>query len=154
MLNEFLNDITVYTEGMVYIIIDEYDQFANNIIENREFFESVTSKDGFVRRFYEIFKVHAGTGIDRIFITGVTSITLDSLTSGFNIASNITMDMALNEMMGFTEDETRGLLELLEIPDTEDIMTLLVEYYNGYVFHEEPYNVTRVLNSNLVLFFG
>jgi len=153
MLNEFLNDITVYTKGKVYILIDEYDHFANNIIENKKFFESVTNKDGFVRRFYEIFKAHAGIGIDRIFITGVTSITLDCLTSGFNIALNVSMDRALNEMMGFTEDETRSLLELLEMPNVEKIMNLLVEHYNGYVFHEIPSKVKRVLNSNLVLYF-
>ena len=153
LLNAFLVDAKVFTKGMVYILIDEYDQFANNIIENKDFFQSITDKDGFVRRFYEIFKSHAGTGLDRIFITGVTSITLDCLTSGFNIASNVSMDSALNEMIGFTEDETRGLLELLEIPDISNTMNLLVEYYNGYLFHEDPGKVERILNSNLVLYF-
>lgn len=154
LLDNFLIDIAGYTKGMVYVLIDEYDHFANDIIGDREFFINVTGKDGFVRKFYEVFKTHTGTGgIDRIFITGVTSITLDSLTSGFNIAKNISMNREFNEMMGFTGDETRGLLNLLGYNDIENIMNLLIEYYDGYMFYYEPGKVKRLLNSNLVLYF-
>lgn len=91
------------------IFIDEYDHFATNIIENPGFFCSVTGRDGFVRRFYEVIKDHTGTGcVDRMFITGVTSMTLDSLTSGFNIGKNISMDPRVNAMAGFMEAETEG----------------------------------------------
>ena len=153
LLDEFFHKTSLITEGMVYILIDEYDQFANNILGNKDFFQSITDKDGFVRRFYEIIKAHAGPGFERMFITGVTSITLDSLTSGFNIAKNVSMRRKLNEMMGFTEDETRGLLDLLDIPDKTNIMNLLIAYYNGYVFYRDPDSVERVLNSNLVMYF-
>ncbi len=153
MLNYFLSDFN--GEGKkLYILIDEYDHFATNIIENPDFFRSVTGRDGFVRRFYEVLKAHTGIGcIDRMFITGVTSMTLDSLTSGFNIGKNISMNPRLNAMTGFKETETRSILEEVGLMNPDAVMARLVAYYNGYVFCHNPRHVTRILNSSLVMYF-
>ena len=88
-----------------YLLIDEYDNFANDLIGANEdtLYYEILSKTGFVRTFYEAIKSGAQEGaISRIFLTGVSPIMLDDLTSGFNIASNITLDKEFNDSLGFT----------------------------------------------------
>jgi len=122
------------------------------LISDTKAFTKVTGKDGFVRSFYEVFKAHAGSGcVDRIFITGVTSLTLDSLTSGFNIAKNISMFPELNEMVGFTTEEAKYLLQEVNTNNIEETMEILAENYNGYRFCKSAEN--KVFNSNMVLYF-
>ena len=88
----------------IYVIIDEYDHFANELLSfQTEEFKNVISKNGKVRKWYEILKEGTETAVDRIFITGVAPITLDSMTSGFNIISDLTRDTRFNEIMGFNE---------------------------------------------------
>ena len=155
LLDRFLIKVNQIIGMKLYIMIDEYDHFANAILSNRQVFTKITSKEGFVRSFYEVFKTHtSGSCIDRIFITGVTSLTLDSLTSGFNIAQNVSMFPELNEMTGFTNDETKVLLKEVAVTSKERIeetMELLIENYNGYCFHKNAEN--KVFNSNMVLYF-
>ena len=152
LLDGFLRKVNQIIDRKLYIMIDEYDHFANAILSNRQVFAKITSKEGFVRSFYEVFKTHtSGSCIDRIFITGVTSLTLDSLTSGFNIAKNVSMSPKLNEMAGFTSEETKTLLKEAEVTDIEKTMELLTENYNGYRFHKRAEN--KVFNSNMVLYF-
>ena len=96
----------------IYVIIDEYDHFANELLGfNPNQFKDLVSKNGKVRKWYEILKKGTESVIDRIFITGVAPITLDSLTSGFNIGLDMTQDRDFNEMMGFTEEELRKLMK-------------------------------------------
>jgi hypothetical protein len=72
--------------GCVYIIIDEYDHFANNLLsQGKDMFKDLVKTDGYVRPFYEALKKGTESVVDRIFITGVMPVLLDSLTSGFNI---------------------------------------------------------------------
>jgi len=152
LLDRFLIKVNQIIDRKLYIMIDEYDHFANAILSNRQVFAKITSKEGFVRSFYEVFKTHtSGSCIDRIFITGVTSLTLDSLTSGFNIAKNVSMSPKLNEMAGFTSEETKTLLKEAEVTDIEKTMEILTENYNGYRFHKRAEN--KVFNSNMVLYF-
>ena len=100
----------------IYVIIDEYDHFANELLGfDTDQFKSLVSKNGKVRKWYEILKKGTETVIDRIFITGVAPITLDSLTSGFNIGTDITRDEEFNEMLGFTEAELVELMNAQEI---------------------------------------
>ena len=103
----------------VYLIIDEYDHFANDIIAmgESEFYREIVRASGFVRDFYETLKIGTESVIDRIFITGISPIMLDDLTSGFNIALNVTMDLSLNEMLGFTEEEVVKILEKVGIEE-------------------------------------
>ena len=96
-------------EEKIYVIIDEYDHFANELLGfNTNQFKNLVSKNGKVRKWYEILKEGTESVVDRIFITGVAPITLDSLTSGFNISSDKTQDREFNEMMGFTEEELKN----------------------------------------------
>ena len=90
----------------IYVIIDEYDHFANELLSfNTEKFKQLVSRNGKVRKWYEILKKGTETIVDRIFITGVAPITLDGLTSGFNIISDKTQNEHFNEMLGFTQNE-------------------------------------------------
>ena len=100
-------------------------------------------------------KVHKGTEIviDRIFITGVAPITLDSLTSGFNISSDKTQDREFNEMMGFTEKELKGLMtqQNIEYKKQEKLLPIMRENYDGYKF--SLHGREKIYNSNMCLFF-
>ncbi len=141
-------------EEKVYVIIDEYDHFANELLGfNTNQFKDLVSKNGKVRKWYEILKEGTETVIDRIFITGVAPITLDSLTSGFNIGSDITMDEKFNEMLGFTEAELKTLMENQSITKEkqEEILPIMKENYDGYRF--SLYAQEKIYNSNMCLYF-
>ena len=89
-------------ESKIYVIIDEYDHFANELLSfDTENFKSLISKNGKIRKWYEVLKTGANSVVERIFITGVAPITLDSLTSGFNIEADLTMKKQFNEMLRF-----------------------------------------------------
>ena len=138
----------------LYVIIDEYDHFANELLGFRtNEFKNLVSKNGKVRKWYEILKKGTESVIDRIFITGVAPITLDSLTSGFNISSDKTKSFTFNEMMGFTQSELITMLDNLEITKKEQntILPIMRENYDGYKF---SVNATEKLyNSNMCLYF-
>jgi len=154
ILRTFFSYVRKKIKGKIYVLIDEYDHFANEILGfNYEFFKESVAQNGFVRKFYEELKNETGSGlVDRIFITGVTPITLDSLTSGFNIGSNITSDEEFNEMVGFRENEVKELIKTtLENYDIEKNIDKLRAYYNGYKFNEDSKN--RIYNSDMILFY-
>ena len=141
-------------EEKIYIIIDEYDHFANELLGfNPEQFRGLVSKNGKVRKWYEILKKGTETVVDRIFITGVAPITLDSLTSGFNIGTDITQDEEFNEMIGFTEEELKEILNNQEISlkEQEKIIPIMKENYDGYKFCLKAKN--QIYNSNMCLYF-
>ena len=138
----------------IYVIIDEYDHFANELLGfNTNQFKSLVSKNGKVRKWYEILKEGTESVVDRIFITGVAPITLDSLTSGFNIGSDITKDEEFNEMMGFTKEEVVKLMESQQIgeKEQEELLPIMKENYDGYKFSLNADK--RMYNSNMCLYF-
>ena len=138
----------------IYVIIDEYDHFANELLGfNTNQFKNLVSKNGKVRKWYEILKKGTESVIDRIFITGVAPITLDSLTSGFNIGLDITQDRDFNEMMGFTNSELLQMIEDLEITKEEqkEILPIMKENYDGYRFSLKANE--KIYNSNMCLYF-
>jgi hypothetical protein len=139
----------------IYLLVDEYDHFANELLSfdiNR--FKSDVSRNGFVRKFYESLKTATGEGvIDRIFITGVSPITMDSLTSGFNISDNISLNPVFHNMMGFTHAETEAILVESAIPSAKipAMMAYLTEWYDGYLFTAD---ITGPLfNPDMLLYF-
>ena len=141
-------------QDKIYVIIDEYDHFANELLGfNTEQFRNLVSKNGKVRKWYEILKEGTETVVDRIFITGVAPITLDSLTSGFNIGTDITQDEEFNEMIGFTEEELKEILNNQEISlkEQEKIIPIMKENYDGYKFCLKAKN--QIYNSNMCLYF-
>ena len=138
----------------IYVIIDEYDHFANELLGfHTDNFRELVSKNGKVRKWYEMLKKGTETVVDRIFITGVAPITLDSLTSGFNICSDRTRNELLNEMLGFTEQELVDLMNNQHISQEEQdvILPILRENYDGYRF--SLLGKERIYNSNMCLYF-
>ena len=141
-------------EEKIYVIIDEYDHFANELLGfNTNQFKNLVSKSGKVRKWYEILKKGTESVIDRIFITGVAPITLDSLTSGFNIGLDITQDREFNEMMGFTEEELKDLMlkQKIDKEEQEKIIPIMRENYDGYRFSLK--GKEKMYNSNMCLYF-
>ncbi|CAA6827306.1 MAG: Conserved protein, partial [uncultured Sulfurovum sp.] len=142
----------------IYILIDEYDHFANAILAySMENFLKVVGKGGFVRSFYEVLKTATGQGtVQKMFITGVTPITLDSLSSGFNIVSNISNAEQFNALAGFTQEEVNyalknSIYKVCSNIDQEQLLTKIKAWYNGYLFNMNANE--RIYNATLVNYF-
>lgn len=140
----------------IYLLIDEYDHFANELISfDFTMFQKVVTRNGWVRKCYEVFKIAAGDNIiQRMFITGVSPIMMDSLTSGFNISNNFSTDIRLHDLMGFTPKEVENLLILIGVKEAniKSTLALMKKWYNGYLFHYEANE--RLYNANSVLYFA
>ena len=142
------------TNKKIFVLIDEYDNFANDLITSDEkLYYDVISSQGHIRTFYKSLKILTSTIIDKIFMTGVSPILLDDLTSGFNITKNLTLDRHYNEMLGFTEEELKVLIHESGINNfnKQTLISDIKQYYNGYLFNED--SETRVFNPNMVLYF-
>ncbi|MEN9613240.1 MAG: hypothetical protein RLZZ628_4054, partial [Bacteroidota bacterium] len=102
----------------IYLFIDEYDQFTNELLSfHFADFQEIVSQNGYVRKFYEVLKEAAMKGfISRLFMTGIAPVTVDSMTSGFNIVTDISLQPMFHNLMGFTEFEVTDLLRQLEMP--------------------------------------
>ncbi|WP_455666244.1 AAA family ATPase [Phocaeicola sp.] len=145
----------------IYLFIDEYDHFTNAILSdagslNR--YTEETHKEGYLRAFFN--KVKAGTysSIKRCFITGVSPVTMDDLTSGFNIGTNYSLSPEFNEMMGFNESEVRQMLEYYSTNSpfnhtVDQLIAIMKPWYDNYCFAEECYGQATMYNSNMVLYF-
>ncbi len=149
--------LKIVQNDSIYLLIDEYDQFANAILaHSMEEFLKIVSKGGFVRSFYEVLKGATQIGtVQKMFITGVTPITLDSLSSGFNIVSNISNNKEFNAMAGFTQDEVdysleESIFKRCDI-DRDELLAKIKTWYNGYLFNPKAEN--RVYNSTLLNYF-
>jgi uncharacterized protein YlbG (UPF0298 family) len=151
---EILFEAVAQSGTKIYLIIDEYDHFVNKIIAmgDGHFYKEIIHASGFVRNFYEVVKIGTKSVIDRIFITGVSPIMLDDLTSGFNIAENMTMNPICGEMLGFTEEEVHEMVDQFEFNmDPEVIMDELRSNYNGYLFYKGGKH--KVYNPDMILYF-
>ena len=143
----------------LYLIVDEYDNFTNNVLNTKghEAYHALTHGTGFYRDVFKVFKPM----FDRIIMLGVSPITLDDLTSGYNIALNMTMDSRFNQMLGFSEDEVRQMIryykevgaikpELTE----DDIVADMKPWYDNYCFAEESYGKEpSMFNSDMVCYY-
>lgn len=141
----------------LYLIIDEYDNFANDLIANQrdDLYYELVQSEGYVRAFYKAVKDGTQTGaIERIYMTGVSPILLDDLTSGANMLENITLEKSLNEIMGMTEEEVANSVNLLGLDQKFDPDVLLhdmKEWYNGYKFSKRAEK--KVYNTDMVIYF-
>ena len=146
-------------EEKIYVIIDEYDYFANELLGFKtEEFKNLVAKNGKIRKWYEILKEGTETVVDRIFITGVAPVTLDSTTSGFNIASDITKNIIFNDMLGFSKEDVIYLMKELEIPEEtqKELLPVIKTNYDGYVFStmiRDNIENYKLYNSNMTLYF-
>ena len=147
---------TIKNLPKIYLLIDEYDHFANELISfNFDFFAKSVTENGFVRKFYEVLKMATWNGIiDRLFITGVSPVTLDSMTSGFNIGTNISLFEEFHEMLGFEEKEVQGIMKGIGVKITEltQVMNDLRAWYDGYLFNINA--KSHVYNPDMVLYFS
>lgn len=144
----------------IYLILDEYDNFANNILVDygNERYRSITHGSGFFRNFLKVVKDYSNGVIERIFLTGVSPVTMDDLTSGFNIADNYSSNSEFNNMIGFNEYEVRALIEYykscVELPhSTEELVNIMKPWYDNYCFSTESLDEPPMYNSDMVLYF-
>ena len=145
----------------IYLFIDEYDHFTNHILSDAarlEEYKGETHGTGYLRTFFDTIKSGTYSSIERVFITGVSPVTLDDLTSGFNIGTNYSLDYDFNEMVGFTEKEVREMLTYYgrhyQFNHTiDELIEIMKPYYDNYCFSEDAYGETTMYNSNMVLSF-
>ena len=139
----------------LYILIDEYDNFANKLLLNNkhDYFTIVSNKTALFKQFFTILK--AGTTgnnapIKRMFITGVTPMTMYDVTSGFNIGKNISLSTEFHDLVGFNQRELNQILHDYDLHETVD-KSLLKDWYNQYVFNENsPHSL---YNTDMILYF-
>ncbi len=145
----------------IYLFIDEYDNFTNMILANEEHlvrYRKQTHGESYLRRFFNTIKGAAGGAIGRVFVTGVSPVTMDDLTSGFNIGTNYSLTPQFNEMTGFNEEEVREMLgyyaSVLPFNHTVDeLIQKIKPWYDNYCFAEKEYGKTTIYNSVMVLYF-
>ena len=141
----------------LYIFIDEYDHFANRLLiqNENEYKNIVTDKTAFFKEFFTILKSATdseNSPLKRLFITGVTPMTMYDVTSGFNIGQNISLKKEFNDLVGFTQEEVNEILNYYNIQhSTFNIQHLLKEWYNNYQFSK--YVDYKIYNSDTILYF-
>ena len=143
----------------LYLIVDEYDNFTNVVLneQGNEVYHALTHASGFYR---EVFKKFKGM-FERIFMTGVSPVTLDDLTSGFNIGWNISTDFQFNMMLGFSETDVREMLQYYkdagQLPSQVNIEAMIEEmrpWYDNYCFAKESLERDpKMFNCDMVLYF-
>ena len=148
------------TKGIpLYLIIDEYDNFTNTVLneQGEKVYWAITHADGFYR---DVFKKFKGM-FERIFITGVSPVTLDDVTSGFNIGWHISTKPEFNQMLGFSLEEVRKMFayykEVGGIPATSDIEVMIDEmkpWYDNYCFSKKALETqSKVFNCDMVIYY-
>ena len=149
------------TGQRIYLFIDEYDHFTNQILANQAHegkYRQQTHGEGYLCKFFDTIKGAAVSTLGRVFVTGVSPVTMDDLTSGFNIGTNYSLYPEFNEMTGFTEEEVREMLgyyaSILPFNHTVDeLIQVMKPWYDNYCFAEESYGKTTMYNSVMVLNF-
>ena len=159
-----LNELFLHAKRrgiLLYVLIDEYDNFANTVLAHHgeRAYHGFTHGGGFFRNFFATLKggtERAGGGIERLFITGVSPVTMDDVTSGFNIGKNVSLRPDFNEIVGFTEAEVRRLVETYRDhgvldQDVDTAMGIMGQWYDGYRFATTA--DTDLYNTDMVLYY-
>ena len=140
-----------------YLIVDEYDNFTNNVLNKHgeAVYHAMTHAEGFYRELFKRFK----PSFTRILMMGVSPVTMDDVTSGYNIATALTLEKQFNEMLGFSDDEVRQIIRYYnEVGafslDEEETLKTMRPWYDGYCFSEYG-NVEghHVFNTDMVLYY-
>ena len=154
----FISKIESKVPHKLYVIIDEYDQFTNDLLSRDvDRFKEITRSEGFLKDFYAALKEACDAGVvKRTFITGVTSISLDSMTSGFNIAEKINTESLFATLFGFTDDELKKLIpQVLDLKryghSVDEVFARMKELYDGYRFSLE--SEESVFNASMSLYY-
>lgn len=159
-LNHLLNYIATNRLPPVYVIIDEYDNFANQLITSNQdlLYRELVASDGFLKTFFKTLKAGRESGaVVNIFITGVLPITIDELASAFNIASFLTLVPAFENMLGFTQREVDRLLDAIyqdyafDPATRNEVNTVIKNNYDGY--HFVDIKGEALYNSTILIYF-
>lgn len=157
----YLCDVCSRHGRKIYLFIDEYDHFTNHILSDTarlHEYKQETHGTGYLRTFFNTIKAGTYSSIERVFITGVSPVTLDDLTSGFNIGTNYSQAYGFNEMVGFTEHEVREMLTYYSQHyafhhTVDELIGVMKPYYDNYCFSVDACGETTMYNSNMVLSF-
>ena len=159
MLSEIVSRIADEKLPLLYILIDEYDNFTNQLLTsfNDTLYEKVTTGDSFLRTFFKVIKGGIGEGAIRTcFCMGVLPVTMDDLTSGYNIAEILTLKPEFVSMLGFDHEEASEYLRYVMQKydrvgsDFEELWSLLLSNYDGYRFLP---NAKPLFNSTILTYF-
>ena len=158
---DYLYKECIKTNQQIYLFIDEYDHFTNKILSEPsclEDYKSETYGTSYLRSFFDTVKAGTDSTIKRCFVTGVSPVTMDDLTSGFNIGTNYSLSPEFNEMTGFNEEEVRAMLDYYATTcqfhhSTDELIEAMKPWYDNYCFAEQSYGGTTMYNSNMVLYF-
>ena len=149
------------TNQKIFLFIDEYDHFTNKILSEpgclQEYMQE-THSTGYLRTFFDTIKAGTDSSIERCFVTGVSPVTMDDLTSGFNIGTNYSTSHEFNELTGFTEEDVREMLDYYRTTvefhhTTDELIQRIKPWYDNYCFAKQSYGKTTMYNSNMVLYF-
>ena len=143
--------------GKLYLIVDEYDNFTNTVLneQGEAIYHAMTHASGFYR---DVFKKFKGN-FDRILMLGVSPVTMDDVTSGYNIATSITMDGRFNQMLGFSETEVREMIRYYQSAgvlqaDEDPLVAEMKPWYDGYCFSEDVVCTDpKMFNSDMVSYY-
>ena len=157
----FLCDKCAEAGLKIYLFIDEYDHFTNQILAHKEHetrYCEQTHGEGYLRHFFDTIKGAAGDSLGRVFVTGVSPVTMDDLTSGFNIGTNYSLSPEFNEMVGFTEDEVREMLAYYSsvLPfhhSVDELIEVMKPWYDNYCFATSECGKDTICNPAMVLDF-
>ena len=143
----------------LYLIVDEYDNFTNNVlnVKGQQAYHELTHGTGFYRDIFKLFKPM----FHRIIMLGVSPITLDDLTSGYNIALNMSLDARFNQMLGFSEEEVRQMIRYYkevgaigEDKTEDDIIADMKPWYDNYCFADDSFGVEpSMFNCDMVCYY-
>lgn len=157
----FLCDKCAEAGLKIYLFIDEYDHFTNQILAHKEHetqYREQTHGEGYLRHFFDTIKGAAGDSLGRVFVTGVSPVTMDDLTSGFNIGTNYSLSPEFNEMVGFTEEEVREMLAYYAsvLPfchSVDELIEVMKPWYGNYCFDNSECGMAIIYNPAMVLNF-
>lgn len=154
-----ITDAVRSLKGKLYLLIDEYDNFANEVMTaQKSDYAALVHGEGIVKTVFKAIKgLSAGQGIERVFITGVSPVVMSDISSGYNVATNITQRPEYSDLCGLHEHEIVPILEAigktcsLSPEKTAEALDMMRTFYNGYCFDE--YKSEKIYNPTLALYF-
>ena len=156
-----LNDLFItlkqkYPDIKIYILIDEYDNFINNLLMNDKtlYEKMVSSQEAIYKEFFKLLKALTNENdslLKKMFFTGVSPLALFDVTSGSNIGKNITNDFVFNDIVGITKEEFKDLIEYYELDFSDEKIQSLDNWYNHYKFNEDV--EYTIYNTDMILYY-
>ena len=158
---QYISVVLAETKHKIYLMIDEYDNFTNTLLAEYGVseYQKIAREKGYFKQFFATLKGLAsgsGSALARMFITGVSPVTMDDVTSGFNIGMNISIDETFNSLLGFTKSEVADMINYYTAAgvfhlDKEECIEIMKQWYDNYKFSTRAEET--VFNTDMVLYF-